>query len=135
MASISDDRIRSCKQWMGAQLPAANLTTVPGAPLPAEEYPRGHDPSPMAGQLRCRVGESESFGFPWIEPRSEPGSVSMYSETVDRDVQVAAGTEGFLFPTPPPLVQLQTCGPRHEIELTRPCVSLDDGIQADAGGR
>ena len=69
----------------------------------------------------------------------EPGYVGgvntpIISATVDRYDVVLAG-ERLAVPTVPTLLQAQPGDPRHEVELGRPCVSLDDRIQLHAGAR
>src|SRR5215210_984442 len=67
--------------------------------------------------------------FRWPPLRLALPSTS--SASVDRDYVVFAG-ERFAVPTVPTFLQAQAGDSCHEVELGRPGVSLDDGIQAHA---
>ena len=54
------------------------------------------------------------------------------SASVDGHVRAAAGVERLSVPAAPTALQAQARDPRHEIELARPCVPLDDRIQTHA---
>src|SRR5208283_2605779 len=52
------------------------------------------------------------------------------SPSEDGDVRFAAGVEWFSVPAAPTALLSQTRDPRHKIELTRPCVPLNNRTQA-----